>query len=151
MLNVTKSGYHSWRIRPHARKQDDQVLLGHITAAHQATVLPEFTADLNAKGVRCSRRRVARPMRSMGLYGKGKRKYKKTTDSDHVLRVAENLVQRNFDVAQPNTVWAGDQVRFYPVNAPENSAHAGGGYEQWVRQDQASTEPLPQPVSTAPG
>ncbi|WP_199443967.1 DUF4132 domain-containing protein [Umezawaea beigongshangensis] len=37
-----------------------------------------------------------------------------------------------------------DQVRFYPLTAPENSAHAtGGGYEQWVRQDQAPTAPVP--------
>jgi hypothetical protein len=37
-----------------------------------------------------------------------------------------------------------DQVRFYPLAAPENSAHAnGGGYEQWVRQDQEPTAPVP--------
>jgi len=37
-----------------------------------------------------------------------------------------------------------DQVRFYPLEAPENSAHAGGGgYEQWVHQNQTPTEPVP--------
>ncbi|MBB5874061.1 hypothetical protein F4553_007495 [Allocatelliglobosispora scoriae] len=39
---------------------------------------------------------------------------------------------------------ATDQVRFYPVAAPENHAHAsGGGYEQWVHQDAEPTDPLP--------
>ncbi|MFY1672059.1 DUF4132 domain-containing protein [Plantactinospora sp. WMMB334] len=39
---------------------------------------------------------------------------------------------------------ATDQVRFYPIGAPENYAHAGGGgYEQWVHQDAPPTEPLP--------
>ncbi len=39
---------------------------------------------------------------------------------------------------------ATDQVRFYPMGAPENYAHAGGGgYEQWVGQSSEPTEPLP--------
>ncbi|QGN48405.1 DUF4132 domain-containing protein [Micromonospora sp. WMMC415] len=37
-----------------------------------------------------------------------------------------------------------DQVRFYPVHAPENLAHAGGGgYEQWVRGGAGPVAPLP--------
>ncbi|GAA4901887.1 uncharacterized protein DUF4132 [Stackebrandtia albiflava] len=39
---------------------------------------------------------------------------------------------------------ATDQIRFYRIDAPENLAHAGGGgYEQWVSQDQRPAEPLP--------
>ncbi|GIG88153.1 hypothetical protein Pen02_30890 [Plantactinospora endophytica] len=39
---------------------------------------------------------------------------------------------------------ATDQVRFYPASAPEHHAHAGGGgYEQWVHQDEQPTDPLP--------
>ncbi|MFC6593009.1 DUF4132 domain-containing protein [Deinococcus lacus] len=37
-----------------------------------------------------------------------------------------------------------DQLRFYPITAPENHAHAGGGgYEMWVNQEQRPVEPLP--------
>ncbi|MEU8300048.1 DUF4132 domain-containing protein [Micromonospora sp. NPDC048909] len=37
-----------------------------------------------------------------------------------------------------------DQVRFYPLAAPENNAHAGGGgYEQWVRPGADPVAPLP--------
>lgn len=37
-----------------------------------------------------------------------------------------------------------DQVRFYPIGAPDNFAHAGGGgYEQWVHQGADPTHPLP--------
>jgi Domain of unknown function (DUF4132) len=37
-----------------------------------------------------------------------------------------------------------DQVRFYPIGAPVNYAHAGGGgYEQWVHQEAQPTDPLP--------
>ncbi|WP_051367271.1 DUF4132 domain-containing protein [Hamadaea tsunoensis] len=39
---------------------------------------------------------------------------------------------------------ATDQVRFYPVAAPENYAHAGGGgYEQWVPGGAQPTDPIP--------
>jgi hypothetical protein len=37
-----------------------------------------------------------------------------------------------------------DQVRFYPLTAPENLAHAGGGgYEQWGPRDTGPTDPIP--------
>lgn len=37
-----------------------------------------------------------------------------------------------------------DQLRFYPIDAPENYAHAGGGgYEMWVSQEQTRVNPLP--------
>ncbi|UQN08027.1 hypothetical protein [Deinococcus sp. QL22] len=47
-------------------------------------------------------------MRQAGLRGKGKRKYKVTTNSDHALPLADNLLNRNFDVQEPNTVYASD-------------------------------------------
>ncbi|GAA3792814.1 DUF4132 domain-containing protein [Streptomyces phyllanthi] len=38
-----------------------------------------------------------------------------------------------------------DQVRFYPVDAPENSAHCCGGeeYHMWLRDGQEPVEPVP--------
>lgn len=37
-----------------------------------------------------------------------------------------------------------DQVRFYPLDAPENSAHCyGGEYSMWLRDGQDPVEPLP--------
>ncbi|MFE6888951.1 DUF4132 domain-containing protein [Streptomyces sp. NPDC057694] len=37
-----------------------------------------------------------------------------------------------------------DQVRFYPIDAPENSAHCcGGEYRMWLRGGQDPVEPLP--------
>ncbi|WP_128379081.1 DUF4132 domain-containing protein [Streptomyces cavernae] len=37
-----------------------------------------------------------------------------------------------------------DQVRFYPIDAPENSAHCcGGEYSMWLRDGQDPVEPLP--------
>ncbi|PWI17615.1 hypothetical protein DI272_28205 [Streptomyces sp. Act143] len=37
-----------------------------------------------------------------------------------------------------------DQVRFYPIDAPENSAHCcGGEYSMWLRDGAAPVDPLP--------
>ncbi|MFD7815835.1 DUF4132 domain-containing protein [Streptomyces sp. NPDC059785] len=37
-----------------------------------------------------------------------------------------------------------DQVRFYPIDAPENSAHCcGGEYSMWLRDGEDPVEPLP--------
>ncbi|MDH6607778.1 hypothetical protein M2164_003413 [Streptomyces sp. SAI-208] len=37
-----------------------------------------------------------------------------------------------------------DQVRFYPIDAPENSAHcAGGAYHMWLRDGADPVDPLP--------
>jgi transposase InsO family protein len=47
-------------------------------------------------------------MKKAGLKVKRPKKFKKTTDSRHHLPVAPNLLDRQFQVDQPNTVWCGD-------------------------------------------
>lgn len=47
-------------------------------------------------------------MQVNGIRARGKRKFVVTTDSKHNLPIAENLLQRNFTPAAPNTVWTGD-------------------------------------------
>jgi transposase InsO family protein len=47
-------------------------------------------------------------MRESGLRAKTARKYKATTDSNHALPVAPNLLERRFNVPAPNTAWVSD-------------------------------------------
>jgi len=64
--------------------------------------------QLKASGIRVGKRRVERTMRQNGLRGRGKRRFRVvTTDSNHLLPIAPNLLARNFTVAAANTVWAG--------------------------------------------
>ena len=69
---------------------------------------PRIHKDLRAAGYNVGRKRVARLMRSEGLKGKTKRKFKVTTNSKHWRPRAENLVKQNFDAAGPNAPWASD-------------------------------------------
>jgi len=47
-------------------------------------------------------------MRDNGICAKMRRKFKRTTDSRHNLPVAANLLDQDFAVDRPNSVWAGD-------------------------------------------
>ena len=47
-------------------------------------------------------------MRSMGLRANAARKYKATTNSNHTLSVAPNLLLQDFHVTAPNQKWVSD-------------------------------------------
>lgn len=119
VLNVSVSGYHSWRRRPPStRTQEDVLLQQRIQGIHVRTKgrygAPRIHADLRSEGVRVSRKRVTRLMRASGLRGKGKRRWVRTTDSDHAFAVSPNLLERQFNVPDPNQVWASD-ITYLPT------------------------------------
>ena len=47
-------------------------------------------------------------MKRQGLRAKAARKFKATTQSNHNLPVAENLLKQNVHAVQPNQKWEGD-------------------------------------------
>lgn len=57
---------------------------------------------------RISRRQLGRLMRDAELVCKTKRRFKATTHSKHNLPIAENHLDRKFDVSKPNQVYVGD-------------------------------------------
>ena len=75
---------------------------------HGAYGSPRIHAELKAKGIRVSRKRVERLMRQNGLKARQKRRFRKTTDSNHSFPIAPNVLERQFDVEAPNSVWVTD-------------------------------------------
>ena len=67
-----------------------------------------MTEELKEVGVEVGHRRVGRLMRDNGIVVERKRKFKATTDSDHMFNIAPNLLERDFTADQPNQKWAGD-------------------------------------------
>jgi len=55
-----------------------------------------------------SRRRIDRLMGGAGLACKTKRKFKATTNSKHNLPIAQNYLDQQFTVPQPNHAYIGD-------------------------------------------
>ena len=62
----------------------------------------------------CSRKRIYRLMRQLHIQSARKFAYKRTTNSRHSHSVAPNLLNRNFQVDKPNTVWVGD-ITYIPT------------------------------------
>ena len=69
---------------------------------------PRMHHDLKDDGLAIGRRRVARLMRDNGLVARQKRRFKRTTDSEHAWPVAPNLLDQDFTADAPNLKWAAD-------------------------------------------
>ncbi len=112
-LNVSPAGYYAWRDRPESRRaRQNRTLLATIRVIHRASRetygSPSIWNALSQQGHDVGKYRVARLMRQAGLRAKTVKKWRATTQSNHRLPVAENTLNRQFAVAQPNRVWAGD-------------------------------------------
>jgi len=70
--------------------------------------------DLAEEGVICCRETVRRIMRDIGLYNRIKRKFVVTTNSNHTLKIAKNLLGRDFTSKAPNHKWAAD-ITYIPT------------------------------------
>ncbi len=113
VLEVTRSGFYAWQARdPSDQAIDDQKLALEVAAIYKASGetygSPRVHAELHAKGLEVSRKRVARMMRELGLRSRRRRRFKATTDSKHTLPVAENVLDRKFDVDAPDVAWVTD-------------------------------------------
>jgi putative transposase len=112
-LDVSPSGYYVWEKRPTSpRKKEEARLEIEIKAAHKrnrGTYGPErLQADLADHGVQVGIHRIKRIRRKLGLRCKQKKKFKATTNSNHSLPVAENLLEQKFTTDAPNRVWLTD-------------------------------------------
>jgi putative transposase len=113
VLGVSKSGYFDWCKRgdspKEARANDLVVKIERIHEGSRKTYgSPRVYRILKAMGERCSKTTVERLMREQGIRSKMRRKFKATTDSNHRLPVAPNVVKRDFTAKSPNRLWCSD-------------------------------------------
>ena len=64
--------------------------------------------ELKRRGYGVGHNRVARLMGENGLGRRVRKRFRSTTDSNHGLKVAEDLLKREFDVALRNEAWLSD-------------------------------------------
>jgi len=120
-LEVTPSGFYAWRDRAASqRKLDDDKLRVLVHEAYErgrgAYGSPRVHEALRRHGVRISRKRVIRLMHDDGLVGRGRRKFRCTTDSNHSDPVAPNLLGQRFEAEAPNQRWVGDTTELVTPN-----------------------------------
>lgn len=119
VLEVSASGYYAWKGRkPSQRATDNLELLTKIRdiqKQHRRRYgSPRIQHELANRGIRVGRKRVARLIRSNDLACLPKRKFCITTDSRHQEPVAENILKRQFNAAEANTVWVSD-ITYLPA------------------------------------
>lgn len=113
VLAVSRSGYYDWRDRPpSSRAQADAQLVADVRRIfdeHKGRAgAPRIAKQLRTEGQRVGKNRIARVMQMEGLRAKAARKYKATTNSNHKLPVAPNLLEQDFTAMAPNQKWVSD-------------------------------------------
>src|SRR6056297_1301148 len=113
VLEVSRSGYYDWLNRePSQRQLENEKLKNKITEIywqHKGRYgNPRIYSQLKKEGYNYNIKRIEKLMNIRGLKAIQKRKFKKTTDSNHNLPLKKNLLNRKFNVTQPNKVWVSD-------------------------------------------
>jgi transposase InsO family protein len=113
VIGVSRSSYYSWLSDPDCErvKEDKELILlikDIFEEGRSNYGSRTIKKKLEQKGCFISRRRVIRLMNQEKLICKTRRKFKATTDSNHKLPVAPNLLNREFKVDKPNCCYVGD-------------------------------------------
>lgn len=113
VVGVSSSGYCQWRTRPLSdRAQANSALDAEVAAIYKASRKsygrPRIVAQLRSQGRCTGGERVRRGLKRQGLRPVYRRPYRVTTDSDHRLPVAPNMLERRFDDWSANQAWVSD-------------------------------------------
>jgi len=114
-LGVTTSAYYAWDKRPESNRSKRKKSLTE-------RVREEFFSNHKIPGARkiarklkAGRKLIGDIMRENGWIPKVVKKYKATTNSNHSLPVAENLLNREFKTTHPNEKWVSD-ITYIPTD-----------------------------------
>jgi putative transposase len=114
VLKVSRSGFYNWLKAPkseRARRREElsKQVEFHFHDNDGIYGAPKITDCLKDKGIVVGEKTVGRMMREKGLRSCAVKKFKvPTTDSDHNLPIAPNLLNQQFETDAPNKVWMTD-------------------------------------------
>jgi putative transposase len=113
-MEVSRSGYYKWKTSmPSKQELRKRELMGRITYHYHDNNrrygAPKITKKLRHEGYKVTERTVGLYMKELGLRSCVCKKFKiQTTDSNHNLPIAPNLLNQQFKVEKPNQVWVTD-------------------------------------------
>jgi putative transposase len=114
VLQVSRSGYYAWRRRkPSATAKRRQAIARGVQQSHRDShgtygyrrVHQDLIED---DEIACCRETVRQVMAELGLCGRHKRRFVKTTDSNHDEPIAANRLHRDFTATRPDQKWLAD-------------------------------------------
>lgn len=120
VLGVSSSGYYDWCGRDPSKREKRKIeIMILIEQIHQNSKerygAPRAYHALIAQGIKITQSTVSRWMKEAGLRAKMKRKFRvNTTDSNHKLPIAENILDRNFAPKGPGEVLSSD-ITYIPT------------------------------------
>ena len=112
-LGVSRQGYYAYSKRkPGLRAAREQALRERLKTLHTESRgtygSPRLHGALRNEGQRIAKRRVERAMRSMGLRGCSRRRFRVTTKANPTHGTVGNLLDRQFSPSEPNQRWVTD-------------------------------------------
>jgi putative transposase len=143
VLGVSRSGFHAWQVRePSARSREDARLAARIrelfALRRKVYGSPRIWSGLVLDdGERIGRKRVERLMRQAGPSALMHKRWKATTVRVPGVRVADDLLDRDFAAEAPNRCWVADTTISEPGKAgctwspSKTSTAAGSSAGQW--------------------
>ena len=114
VLGVSRNGYYQYtkRLGSHPDDPGHEEMLEWVKDIAESSKYTygsrRMKKALNALGYPVSRNKARKLMREAGVKARQRRKYKVTTNSSHQQPVYENLLNREFAVAEPDQVYAAD-------------------------------------------
>ena len=115
VFGVSKSGFYEWKLRqrsPSSKTRQREKLKRTIEVIHLGSKRnlgsPRLQGVTEGLGFTESPRTVARIMKVMKIRSRTKKKFRKTTDSEHKLPVAPNHLMQDFRAYKPNQIWMSD-------------------------------------------
>lgn len=121
VLNISVRSYYDYRNKKYiAREIKKEYYMSNIQkeyiAAHGIYGSHRLCVELTNKNVAISRTTTAKYMNELGLRSKLAKRFKNTTDSEHDLKVAPNLLDRKFTPSAPSMVWVSDITYIYTLS-----------------------------------
>ena len=117
VIGVSRSGYYRWASQKQTFSHEDQTLRQNIQRAFKESRKsygsPRIYRQLKSEGIHCGRHRIAHFMHEDGLVARKRRQYKKPVSLQRGQAIAENILERQFDVKAKNSVWACDVSYFW--------------------------------------
>jgi putative transposase len=111
VLRISRSGFYEARqrhLKPRAACPISARLKAAFASTEQCYGSRRLLSSLRKDGVSIGRFKVRRLMKQQGLRPIWKRKFVHTTNSNHTLPVAENLLNRQFNPEKINQSWVAD-------------------------------------------
>jgi putative transposase len=119
-MGVSRSGYYKYLKTEHENKMDpDFELIAKVRQIHSDTRgsygSRRMSDQLRDDGYNVGRYRARSLMKKADVAVKRRKKFKRTTDSNHKLPIAPNILNRQFEVDRPDTVWCTDITYLWTI------------------------------------